>query len=441
MIWQNPWAWLGLVTALLPVIIHLFGRGHARVHRFPSLRFLAASRLLPTRRTRLNDLLLLVVRASVLAVAVAALARPLLVTSRRTAAANAMLARVVIADTSVQGARAAIDSVSQGATANTNIATADVSAALPGAVAWLGAQRMRGEITILSRFPVGLLDSADIASIPKHIGLRFIRAPGGSTGPLELHARSGNGETITRIAASPDRTDAEWSAATTNGRAPSTIEIFAGPAERRTAEAARLAAASVPVALPTDSIASIAVVQPGYESRTSLLASTVAPRHAWMMDVVARVANDPSLAEAARRATIVARPDSGHSLVIARTDSGRPVVLAGEGTIAGRDRLTFYSLADAGSLTSAALLAAVTQATSSAPSPRSLEPLTIPDASLAAWQRSPGDVRSSGATTDDESDGRWLWGLVLLLLGVEGWLRRERRTAAAAYEIARDRAA
>lgn len=438
MIWRNPWAWLGLVTVALPVIIHLFGRGHARVHRFPSLRFIAASRLLPTRRTRLNDLALLIVRASMFALAAAALARPLILTSGRSATANAMLARVVIADTAAPNARRAADSVLRDATANTSIATTDVSAALPGAIAWLGTQPMRGEITIVSRFPIGVLDSADIASIPARIGLRFVRTAA-SPGPLEFHARSGSGEAITRVAISPDRTDAEWRVASATPRSVPTIEVLAGPNEKRTTDAARLAAASVPVALPTDS-PSITVVEPGYDGRAGLLANTVSPRRSWMMDVVARVAADPSLADAARRAMVAGSPDTARTLVIARTDSGRPLVLAGQRTVDGTDRLIFYSLADAGSLASAALFAAIDHSTSRAPSPRAIEPSTISDATLAAWQRSPSNVRSGSGANDDESDGRWLWGLVIVLLGVEAWLRRERR-AVAAYEIAHDRAA
>lgn len=452
MIWQNPWAWLGLIAVALPVIIHLFGRGHARVHRFPTLRFLAASRLWPTRRTRINDLLLLAVRASVLVVATAALARPLLLTARRSAAANTVLARAVIVDTSGTPAdRAAIDSVNRAtnitrdATTTTVISTGDVSSALPGALAWLETQPMRGEITIISRFPLGTLDSADLASIAPRFGVRLVRVPVGPPGPLEVHARSGLSESTTRFALTADRTDAEWSTSP-RARAPTpAIELLAGAGEQRRADAARTAAASIPVGLPVDSASSIVVVEPGYETRKELLASAVTPRRDWMMDIVARVAADPSFAEAARRAAAVAPPDSGRALVVARTDSGRPVVLAGEGTVRDREQLMFFSLADAGSLTSAALLAAVAQTTSLARPARALEPSTIPDATLAAWQRPPAtDVRPRGAasgTDAGESDGRWMWIVVLALLGAETWLRRSLRAAAASYEIAHDRAA
>ncbi len=303
---------------------------------------------------------------------------------------------------------------------------------------------MGGEIAIVSPFQDGTIDSLDVASLPARIGVRLIRVPSVATAPLELRARSGDAETITRADVSPDRTDAQWSVATTTRVAAPALEILAGANERRGVDAARLAAASVPIALPIDSTSLIAVVEPGSEGRAALLAKAIVPQHDWMMDVVARVAANPSLVEAARRATIVAA-DTGRTLVVVRTDDGRAVVLAGEDTIQGRDRLELYSLTDAGSLTSAALLVAVAQATSRAPAMRAIEPATIPDATLAAWQRAPGaQQRPRGAATSsdtDESDGRWLWLLVLALLAVETWLRRTRATAGTSQEFAHGRAA
>src|SRR5262245_39222827 len=98
MIWRNPWAWLGLTTLALPVLIHLLGRGHARVQPFPSLRFLERSKLLPTRRTRLHDVALLAVRVGILAAAVAALAQPFLRTGNRGATSTTVLARAILID-------------------------------------------------------------------------------------------------------------------------------------------------------------------------------------------------------------------------------------------------------------------------------------------------------------------------------------------------------
>ena len=106
MIWLNPWAWLGLLGVALPVLIHLLGRGHARVHRFPTLRFLGASRLLPTRRTRIHDLPLLLVRIGAVALAVAALAQPLVLTAKRARSLDRGLARAIVVDTSASMRRA-----------------------------------------------------------------------------------------------------------------------------------------------------------------------------------------------------------------------------------------------------------------------------------------------------------------------------------------------
>jgi hypothetical protein len=414
---------LGAGTIALPLIIHLLGRGHARVHRFPTLRFIDPSRLKPTRRTRVSDVLLLVVRAAALVVAAAALAQPLLLTSRRSTAANAALARVVIIDTSAiatAGGRVALDSVNRAtafardATVATVISTGDPSAALPGAIAWLETQNMRREIAILSRFRLGALDSVDIASVPASIGLRFarvpVRAPAPTRGPIMMPV------------------------------------ILASAGERAGTEAARDAAMTMYAGSTLD-VSTMAIVEPGYEGRTSLLARSIRPRRAWMMDVVAALARDSLLAEAARAELQIPRfggndqPDT-NVVVVARTDSGRPVVLAAENTEAGSERLLLFSLADAGSLTSAALFSAVAHALSYTPS-QWLEPSTIPDEQLSTWQRAPSPAArpSAGSADDGESDGRWLWIGVLALLALETWLRRERRRADASPEVVHDRAA
>src|SRR6185369_3408230 len=82
-IWLNPWALIGLAGVALPVLIHLLARGHARRHRFPSLRFIDPSQLLPTRRTRVQDPLLLALRCGIVGLTALALAQPVLLTARR----------------------------------------------------------------------------------------------------------------------------------------------------------------------------------------------------------------------------------------------------------------------------------------------------------------------------------------------------------------------
>lgn len=51
------------------------------------------------------------------------------------------------------------------------------------------------------------------------------------------------------------------------------------------------------------------------------------------------------------------------------------------------------------------------------------EPLTLTPEQLAAWSRAPGEP-AADAPVIDEGDRRWLWAIVLLLLGLEWRLRR-----------------
>ncbi|MEY4093409.1 MAG: hypothetical protein RLZZ53_608 [Acidobacteriota bacterium] len=51
------------------------------------------------------------------------------------------------------------------------------------------------------------------------------------------------------------------------------------------------------------------------------------------------------------------------------------------------------------------------------------EPLTLTPEQLAAWSRAPGEP-AADAPVVDEGDRRWLWAIVLLLLGLEWRLRR-----------------
>jgi hypothetical protein len=52
------------------------------------------------------------------------------------------------------------------------------------------------------------------------------------------------------------------------------------------------------------------------------------------------------------------------------------------------------------------------------------EPQRLPDAVLAAWSRAPGPADVNAWQRTDESDGRWLWALALVLLVVEAVVRR-----------------
>ena len=183
--WMNPVALIGLVTLALPMLIHLFSRRPTRVMPFPSLRFFAPSRILPTRRTRIADIALLLVRLAVLATAVAALAAPLLNRTRLnvTGSTAANAAVVLIDDTSAVTrdstvARAHADRILQLTTpsrASVVLRTDAPYSALPGAVAWLATQPQPHRVIVMSDFRRAAMDSLDIAAIPANVSVQLER--------------------------------------------------------------------------------------------------------------------------------------------------------------------------------------------------------------------------------------------------------------------------
>src|SRR6185503_10274452 len=99
MSWGNAWAFAGMLLLALPVLIHLLARRTAKLQRFPTLRFLGTSRLLPRWNPRLTDPLLLALRVLIIAAAVVALAQPAF-SPRADAGSPESVTRAVIVDTS-----------------------------------------------------------------------------------------------------------------------------------------------------------------------------------------------------------------------------------------------------------------------------------------------------------------------------------------------------
>lgn len=418
MIWQAPWLWAGLLTVALPVLIHLLGRGTARRLPFPTLRFFGATRPLPTRSTRLHDLLLLAVRIAILTAAVAALAQPLLLTARRKGELNAPLARAVIVDTSASmqrtttaGERAVVVATRTGQLVADSAATAIVlSSAAPahaiaGALQWIARQAGRGELVIVSDFQAGTVDANDIAAVPHNIGVRLIplALPANSV-PVALRTDEGHGTVTAHVVLAPGRTDVEWTRdPAAPGEAPIAVTLLAGNADLAATGATRTAAATVPVRLPVAAHRPIVIVYADFADRAGLLQRVTPLRAPWMADLVARVGADATLRAAA----------DGDSLIL-------------------------FTGAAPGSLASAELLARLRGALSMAPPLAELDPLVIPDSALAAWQRPPA-ARVTPAAGSDRSDGRWFWVAALLLLAME-WLLRRQMTAGSAAEVAHDAA-
>ena len=451
MIWQNPWAWAGLLALAIPVLIHLLGRRSARAQRFPSLRFLEASQLTATRLTRLTDLPLLAVRMAILAAAVAALAAPLLLTEDRERDLGRALARAIIVDTSASMSRAtvtggagerALDAARREAARLRDEATTSViletrspALAMPGASAWLATRPGRRELIIVSDFQVGTLDSLDIAAVPEDVGIGLTPTASDSAAP------SVDGS-IVRAATATQITTAAGSTQGQGG-----LVILAAAGERTRAEAARRAASTtVPSSMPVPAERPVVVVHRGYDSRAQLLRDARPLAQPWQTDLLVRLRADPTLIAAALNADIPATggdstTDADSLTAVAFTRARVPVVRAASDQGDGRDRLLLFMRADAGSLVSAGLLAAVMRASLPASQATELEPSRLPEATLAEWRRPAASATTTRSAIDaGTSDGRWLWVLALVLLGIESWMRRGRREVEAA-EVIRERAA
>ncbi len=479
MIWQQPIAWAGLVALALPVIIHLLGRGDARTVPFPSLRFVRRTRLLPTRRTRLRDLLLLALRVLTLAVAVAALAQPLWSTPERTRAFASTLSRAVVVDTSAEdasaGARklAAARRLADSAAVHVLIATSSLERSIDGAVSWLRQQPTRAELVIVSDFPSGELSSEQLRRVPRDIGVRLVRARGGratierdaagatpegalaaarDSGPPASAVTLGDATFDLRTSLSgapgasssnalPPGTSASWTSRRSVRREDTLALTLVGGAEERAALALALDAARHSIALradsarvPSDDPQGVTIVTPHAPDRTALLQSSIAVRSTWMLHAVAQLHESELLRDAALNASPLTSTDSTKGIPVVTDRHGAAVVVAREGIIDGSHRLLLLVQTSARDFSVAALTVAVRELQADRDRAER-EPSVLSDSVLISWERPPAtDERASmsSAQLDSDqgpSDARWFWFAVLVLIGAEQLLRRSARSA------------
>jgi len=420
--WLNPWALIGLAGVAAPVLIHLLARGHARTRRFPSLRFLEPSQLLPTRRTRIHDPLLLGIRCGVVALAALALAQPLFLTARRKLESERGVARAIVLDTSASMRRAtaqgssALDSarrvartVAGEASASIVVETAEPARALDGAVAWLGQHAQRAEVVVISDFQRGQVDSSDVRAVPADVSLVLHRVPVAREPRIETQWSVGERRVAVRATPHADGIDAEWLAneSVNDG----TVTLLGAEGDRAALAATRIGAATVAVPLPKDTTRAVAVVFPGYANRRALESTGNAAYAPWMVDLLRR-------------------------LNARGTDLQRSAVVVS----GNRRQLVLFTDAAPGSPASARIVADANLATSVAPPLPELEPETLSDAEVELLQRTTrtGSLARS-ANPNGASDARWFWLSALLLLALEIPLRRRtpRTIAPVAAEPAR----
>lgn len=434
MTWLRPWAWIGAVTLLLPVLIHLLGRGRNVTHRFPSLRFIEQARLLPAQRSRLQDVPLLLLRLAVLLAAVAALAQPRWRRATIGEVPGRGVTRAVIIDTSASMQRAtpaggiaqrvaderAAELTAEAATSR-QFRTASPQAAIPGAVSWLAGQSGRREVVVISDFQRGTLDSASVVSIPASVGVRLIPVAAIPANTVEQVTQQEGRLLRATVAPDSTATTIRWDSA--SGTVTIPVVPWEGASGDSSAAAATLRAAmslGVPLAATNpDTVVLIAPTAPERDRRRAQAGPLRAP---WMIALVAGLREESLLRALAG--------DGGHA-----EDTLTPAVWSRDGAAlltaaADGSRLLLFLDDSIGSPFAAGLAATVLRLQSAAPPLAEAESMTIDSARLRSWERAAGaEVAPEAGDAPDAAGGRWLWLAVLLLLGAESWARRRGRVA------------
>jgi hypothetical protein len=405
----NPWAWLGAALVAVPVLVHMLARSRAPRQSFATLRFFREARIVAVRRSRITDLPLLLLRCAIVLAAVAALAQPVVHSRERQARLAQSVARIIVVDSSASMQRLTADgetalaAARRAAAGHADARATVVESAAPGtllAAAGDLLSRRSGvrEVLVLSDFQAGTLHDMDVSALPPGTGLRLQRV---------AVATSEGGEAAGSVA--PEVVLLAAAADSARGRA----IVAAALQGLRSAVGGRR----------------LVLMLPGYDGAAEVLEQARAPGVPWMARTVTAMRRDDVLAAAARQA---AGPAGAGAAVVAveeerlvhvvRTAAGEPLLRAaaweeGEGAalllVAGRGT---------GDLVTAAAVAAAARSLAETVPVRELNTAVIPDDVLRGWERDA--IASTAGTGGTDSDGRWLWLLVLVLLGAEALLRR-----------------
>jgi hypothetical protein len=437
-IWLNPAAALALLALVAPLAIHFFVHRNAPRVAFPTLRFIQPGRLASIQRRALEDTVLLAVRLSVLAMAVAAVAGPFLVTAARRRAWDSRLVRAIVETRDVAPAGA---TVAAGGVNAATFAVDTISDGVVRAVAWLETQPPgRRELVVRSAFPVGSFSAADMKLVPGNIGVRFERTgtrPPRRTlaAPPVLTAIDGREpiEVRREIVLDGAQSSVRDVEIVQGARFP--IEIVVAEAERPVVDAIvrsllveripkvpPMVPPTVPPAVPN--VRSVRLVLAGDADATHRAPAFAALRTPWMADAAARTWR--SLTE--RRAI-------GADVRFAPGErdgrDGRDGKDGKDGED-GEDRLVVTADVHASDPVVPALIRAILDGLTPVIDRANDEILQIDDSQLALWSREPGPAALRDPAMFPEAfprdDRRWFWATALALLALEAWVRRPRAT-------------
>ena len=407
MVWLLPAALAGLLATLAPVVVHLLRRQRARTLVVPTVRFIPAVDQSVVRLRTPTDVPLLLVRVAIIACAALALARPLLLTDARAAGWAERIARVVVVDSGDPDAtslfRDAVTGELQSAAFARRIDSPSLAAGLRRAAAWLAtAPPARREIVVVSGFRRGTLSEADLSDVPGHIGVRLvaIRADSPASVRVDAGAVLGGRGVLDRQA----RIDTASTAAIFSLQSPqaSGLQLLTAPEDARDAETLLRIIARAGAHAP--STEQPIVVR--FTGGAALPSVRKQPADSWTSGAALR---------------LLRRADA----------SGFPVrVFTGE---AGA--LLVEVDTAPGTLVAAEVLKTVLDAR---PDPQHLERQEVahvPLERLAGWSRPPAPADTTAWQQSDQSDARWVWLAALVLLGIEGWMRRRLASSATTREV------
>jgi len=452
-IWLNPFAFCALAAVLAPLLVHLLMQRRAERFPFPTLRFLRPTRLAAIRRHVLEDIPLLLVRASILAAAAAALAGPLLVTAARRHGWDTRLVRAVVLSEGArrlqpsdalqtEGARAFSSSARQSSFASfggraeapgrEGGQASDLSDGIRRAMAWLEtAPPARRELVIVSPLAIGSITAADIVTIPADIGIRFERSgavPPSRTVPFGRLVTA-HGDVDREVTLAAAQTSVREVPTTSASPTAWPVEVIAPPVAKPAVDAAVAAVRAQRVWAPApDRRARLTLLSANVVAQASGPAALPAEpvRIPWIADAIARLARDADLRTAAAR---VPRGIADAAFVrspwqpVAAAADGQPVVVAA----AASDRLLVASGAPADDFVTPLLMRSIVTALAPVPDLTRAEVVPIADTVLREWARPPAAPTTLRLDTVDEDDRRWFWIAALVLLAVETWMRRARR--------------
>jgi|SRR5687768_4022798 len=441
MTWLNPIALLGLVAVIVPIFVHLFGRRVAKRQRFPSLRLLQLASTTPVTRSQPSDLLLLLVRCAIIVAAALALAQPRWSSPDRQQRLQTPV-RVVIVDTSRSMERLTSDGRSaaayarelgeamlDSARAGLMVETARPGANVSAAASWLDHRSGKRELVVISDFQQGVVSDGDFASVPDDVGITLSKVTSTSVSP------TANDSGII-VMLDGQATDAQWQVR--NGDTIETsLKILAGSGTEVRA-LTNVVRQLVPRATSTRAIA---VVFPDYPESAQLAARSHPISQPWQGDFLLALRDEELVRNGASPPTPPPSCVSAGTTPVHSADGQLLAAVAG-GESGSEFELVVFSCVDASTSAGAALLTAVTRAATANPGWRESETVVVPDEQLRRWERPATAVEPRGRD-ETSPDGRWLWLLALLLLGVEEWLRRRtpRRTGAAVAVERRERVA